>query len=278
MSKLAASDASISTLKLWGKVLGKGADYYVVEGVVDGAELPEDAEPEANKLTYWVCNSPGSPLAQLPPVSAGGVLCAQHIKRYFSGDLGAAVSSYPPFPGQEAHFLRATIALINADCAVSPAGYFTENEDGADISASDEFAAGDLGSTDGWSTHGPGFSSLGRVTALVETVGDEEVSKPEGYERALLRPLAPEDWAVRASFASSSASTTVLRSSKWPGAYATSSAAGAWSNVYCGFGVASSATSFTPAMPQALATEFDSSLLKEQSDVTEKPQEEEADE
>ena len=37
--------------------------------------------------------------------------------------------SYPPFPGNEANFLRATIARISASTIISPQGYYMFEED-----------------------------------------------------------------------------------------------------------------------------------------------------
>ena len=39
------------------------------------------------------------------------------------------VSSFPPFPGNEANYLRAQIARISATTQISPAGYFTFDEE-----------------------------------------------------------------------------------------------------------------------------------------------------
>ena len=39
------------------------------------------------------------------------------------------VVSYPPFPGSEAHYLRAQIARISATTHISPLGYYMFDED-----------------------------------------------------------------------------------------------------------------------------------------------------
>lgn len=50
------------------------------------------------------------------------------MKRIF---VLSQIVSYPPFPGNEANYLRAQIARISASTQVSPQGYyvFEENED-----------------------------------------------------------------------------------------------------------------------------------------------------
>ena len=43
------------------------------------------------------------------------------------------VTSYPPFPGEEIHYLRAQIARISATTHISPVSYYTfDEEDEAD--------------------------------------------------------------------------------------------------------------------------------------------------
>lgn len=52
---------------------------------------------------------------------------------------GTQVSAYPPFPGTEAHFLRAQLARIAASTVLCPGGYFTANEEGG-LDKAEEFA------------------------------------------------------------------------------------------------------------------------------------------
>jgi radial spoke head protein 4A len=52
-----------SSIRLWGKVLGLGADFYIAEGqlaVVDAVEDPLLEElGGANKFTYWAMKDDG---------------------------------------------------------------------------------------------------------------------------------------------------------------------------------------------------------------------------
>ena len=69
------------------------------------------------------CNSvAGKEWVRLPPVTPVQIAGARKMRKYFTGRLNAAVSSYPPFPGTEANYLRAQIARISAATHVSPLG------------------------------------------------------------------------------------------------------------------------------------------------------------
>ncbi|NWH58130.1 RSH4A protein, partial [Geococcyx californianus] len=85
----------------------------------------------ANKYVYFVCNEPGKPWEKLPPVTPAQIVCARKIKKFFTGRLDAPVVSFPPFPGNEANYLRAQIARISAGTQVSPIGFyqFAEEEE-----------------------------------------------------------------------------------------------------------------------------------------------------
>ena len=65
--KALVNDKKVSNIKLWGKIKGSKADYFIAEGVAEpageeeGGTAPEDMEPKGtgvNKLTYWATNSP----------------------------------------------------------------------------------------------------------------------------------------------------------------------------------------------------------------------------
>ncbi|XP_067992952.1 radial spoke head protein 6 homolog A-like isoform X2 [Melanerpes formicivorus] len=77
-----------------------------------------------NKYVYFVCNEPGTPWVKLPPVTPAQIVCARKIKKFFTGRLDAPVVCFPPFPGNEANYLRAQIARISAGTHVSPIGFY----------------------------------------------------------------------------------------------------------------------------------------------------------
>lgn len=279
LSRLAGSDESIETLRIWGKLLGREGDYFVAEGAGGSSIVDDDSkeEPEvvANAHTYWVCKYPGAPWVQLPPVRPSEILGAQQLRRFLTGNLDASVAGYPRFPGKEAELVRATIALINAECAIAPESYFLVGEDEASIGVNDEFAMpADLATTASWKIHGASFSSLGRV-APVESEDSEGniVSSPEGYVRELLGEVNEDAWTSRTypiTLSESKSGHAILRSIKWPGAFAIANTS-SWTSVYVGYGYPKLSTVFTPPMPPAVQKEIDNGILKEQDDVTEPP-------
>lgn len=92
-------------MKLWGKILCSGKDYYVAEGVAEGGddgELPPNVEPRGtgvNKLTYYVTNDLLQEWNELPLVTPEHIQQARKIKYLFTGDLEAKVTTNPHFPG-----------------------------------------------------------------------------------------------------------------------------------------------------------------------------------
>jgi radial spoke head protein 4A len=104
----------------------------------------------------------GSAWKRLPDATPEAIQASRSIRKFFSGDLykpvrptilsifaffflcillfrrvllfffwHGQIESYPPFPGNEAMYLRCQIARIASACVISPAGYYAfENEDG----------------------------------------------------------------------------------------------------------------------------------------------------
>ncbi|CAH1982989.1 unnamed protein product [Acanthoscelides obtectus] len=97
--------------------------------VIQHEELPEPPPEPAgvgvNKKVYYVCNGPGYPWIQLPDITPKQVRVARQIYKSFTGNLDAAICSYPEFPGTEREFLRAQIGRISAGTHISPLGYYT---------------------------------------------------------------------------------------------------------------------------------------------------------
>lgn len=144
LRKLAAETPAVEKLRLWGKILGTNADYYVAEGKFQsppGAlpppptlpNTPEDdveAKGEgANTFTYWVSAGGSAPWTRLPAARASHIVAARSVKRVLSGDLSAPVLSTPWFPGKERHLLRAQIARITATCTLAVNGYYEQVPD-----------------------------------------------------------------------------------------------------------------------------------------------------
>ena len=79
----------------------------------------------------WAAFTPaGGPWARLPNVTPAQIGAAKCIRKLLTGDLQAEVVSYPPFPGNEAVYLRAQIARIAAATEVAPANYYNIVEQG----------------------------------------------------------------------------------------------------------------------------------------------------
>lgn len=96
-------------------------------------EVPKEAlGTGANKFVYYVCKEPGLPWVKLPSVSPAQITAARQIRKFFTGNLETPIVSYPPFPGNEANYLRAQIARISAGTQVSPQGYFQAGEEEGD--------------------------------------------------------------------------------------------------------------------------------------------------
>jgi radial spoke head protein 4A len=146
LKKLAKSKPT-EAVHFFGIIRGTVSDYYVAEASYkerdagpgdepkgEGEEAPAPAvdpvfppredvatgEPETwltnpNQYVYFVCSNPGPAAVwkRLPDVLPKHIALARRVRRLFSGDLNATVLDVvPPFPGTEAHLLRAQIARI----------------------------------------------------------------------------------------------------------------------------------------------------------------------
>ncbi|EPY24144.1 flagellar radial spoke protein [Strigomonas culicis] len=152
----------VATVRLWGKVMGSRADYYIAEARLDANRAPEEEEPmedeeeegvpvsqiadvlasymvkphhatpreEAgkglNELLYYAASTQNPTVwTRLPDVTPQQVVTARIVRCGFTGDLDARVLSHPKFPGQERHYLRAQIARINCATLVAPRDMYT---------------------------------------------------------------------------------------------------------------------------------------------------------
>jgi len=92
-------------------------------------EYPTERCCGANLFTYFVCNELAGALQRLDDVTPEQIRAARTLKRFLTGRLHAGVSTYPPFPGTEAAFLRAQIARISATTVLAPADWFVAEDD-----------------------------------------------------------------------------------------------------------------------------------------------------
>ncbi|NWY75441.1 RSH4A protein, partial [Erithacus rubecula] len=252
-------------------------------------EIPKEANGTGtNKYVYFVCNEPGNPWEKLPPVTPAQIVCARKIKKFFTGRLDAPIVSFPPFPGNEANYLRAQIARISAGTHVSPTGFYQfanedeEEEEGADTyEENTEFepppVAEMVESLAMWAHHAKSILNQGRCFWInpfqksEEDDEDEEEEEDEGEEQQEERgppllTLISEDegmkdipaWTVQTSTdLIPQYSVAILRSNRWPGAYAFASGR-KFENIYFGWGHKYSPESHTPELPPPAQEEFPS--------------------
>ncbi|XP_076987508.1 radial spoke head protein 6 homolog A isoform X3 [Tamandua tetradactyla] len=232
------------------------------------------------------------------------VVQARKIKKFFTGYLDAPVLSYPPFPGNEANYLRAQIARISAATHISPLGFYQFGEEEGD--EEEEGGAGRdsfeenpdfegipvlelVDSMANWVHHVQHILPQGRCTWVnplqkseeEEELGEEEEKADEGMEEVeqevgppLLTPLSEDaeilhlsPWTARLSCSlSPQYSVAIVRSNLWPGAYAYASGK-KFENIYIGWGHKYSPENFNPALPAPVQQEYPSGLeIVEMSD------------
>lgn len=270
--------AEVDRLRFFGIIKTRSLPYYIVEGVTaedeEGVdEMKQEGRGGANKYTYWVSQhvEDANGWKQLPNVTMEQVVIARKFKRFLTGDLEAGVPSYPPFPGKEKNLLRAEIALIVGATSISPAGYFELNEDEdpptvklAEAETLNELfpkPAQELKEAESWVHHEIELNAIGRVTAMPEQLDDngDPIEPEEPVEvTPPLKGAEAEQWSVRLApggSGESAASVAVAKSLVWPGAVAVA-AGKQFINVYVGYGVPYSKTTYTPPLPGAIQTEW----------------------
>ncbi|KFV75669.1 Radial spoke head protein 4 A, partial [Dryobates pubescens] len=249
-----------------------------------------------NKYVYFVCNEPGTPWVKLPPVTPAQIICARKIKKFFTGRLDAPVVSFPPFPGNEANYLRAQIARISAGTHVSPIGFYQfpeeeeeeEEEEGGRGTYEENpdyhplSVAELVDSLSTWVHHTQSILPQGRCVWFnpfkkseeeeEEAEDDEEEEKEEEPDEPqqeigppLLTPLSEDEgiqnipaWTAQASTnLISQHAVAILQSNRWPGAYAFASGR-KFGNIYFGWGHKYSPENHTPALPPPVQAEYPS--------------------
>ncbi|XP_008322109.1 radial spoke head protein 6 homolog A-like [Cynoglossus semilaevis] len=315
--------------RLWGKILGIESNYYIAE--VEGKELDEEEEEQpdrteeeqkdadtddkeenavpqstykpppvvpketvgtgANKFLYYVCKEPGLPWIKLPSVTPAQIDVSRQIRKLFTGRLEAPVKSYPPFPGNEANYLRAQIARISAGTHVSPQGFFLimeeeDDEEGEPLQDSYDVNPDFEGipvsemaeSLSTWVHHVQHILPQGRCTWLnLSMKPSEDIDEDEDMEEAeeepdepepevgppLLTPLSQDaelfntpPWTSKMSSTLTSVhAIAVLRSNLWQGGHAYASGK-KFENIYVGWGVKSAGDGFSPSVPPTPLKEY----------------------
>ncbi|VDM18787.1 unnamed protein product [Hydatigera taeniaeformis] len=124
------ADYPIESIRFWGKIFGTHNDYYIIECIPGDSSIFED---NAGNETIQEDND----LNSREPVQAIFNICS-----HLTGDLTATVDCFPPFPGTEAHYLRAQVARISAATQLAPQNFFQlrqdDNDDGGEEEEEDE--------------------------------------------------------------------------------------------------------------------------------------------
>nr|XP_020138859.1 radial spoke head protein 6 homolog A isoform X2 [Microcebus murinus] len=266
----------------------------------------EESRSGTNKYLYFVCSEPGRPWTRLPHVTPAQIVQARKIRKFLTGHLDAPVISYPPFPGNEANYLRAQIARISAATQISPLGFYQFGEEEGD--EEEEGGAGRdsyeenpdfegipvlelVDSMANWVHHTQHILPQGRCTWVnplqkteeEEELGEEEEKADEGLEEVeqevgppLLTPLSEDAeimhmsaWTARVSCTlCPQYSVAIVRSNLWPGAY-TYATGKKFENIYIGWGHKYSPENFNPALPAPIQQEYPSGPeIMEMSDPT----------
>lgn len=138
-----ATQNDLTNVRLFGKILGTQADYYVVEAQMnDYPEEEDDVDEDGNVVNpqkevfgeglnlyvYYACNSPTGAWTRLPAVTPDMLILSRSMRRFFTGDLTKPVFGFPRFPYGEAAYLRTTIARICATTVVCPTGFYIYDE------------------------------------------------------------------------------------------------------------------------------------------------------
>lgn len=315
----------LESIRLWGKMFGISQNYYIAEvKFQDGKDEEEEAEAEeeekeeekdeeeneeedpipkpeykpppvvpkeaygvgSNKYVYYVCNSPGKPWVRLPLVTPQQIFASRRMKKFLTGNLEAPVISYPPFPGNEANYLRVQIARISAGSQISPIGFYRfdeeneaegEEEDGRDTFILNEEYEGmpvrELAdpSLSNWVHHVQHILPQGRTKwwnpkqkgeedEMEENEEEEERNEPDEPEPEfgpqLLTPLSEDTeidnqpaWTTKiSSNLVPQFAISIVRSNLWPGAFAFA-VDKKFENIYVGWGHKYSVENMNPQLP-----------------------------
>lgn len=254
----------------------------------EGEDADPDAEPSgtgANTFTYYVTNDLAGDWRRLPDIKPREIIAARSIKRMFSGNAGAKVITHPYFEGKEEVLLRAQIARITADTVICPSGYLVREdpEDPASAIVQPEDPPfkfpghAELLKQEAWMHMQPHILLNGRTTH--KDIGEEGDIDPEDKEakaafdkakqeqlddpaKDTLRPLASDGlmWSIKQAgdprpykpldpaLPMRSSCVTYVRSLTWPGAV-TAVRDSLFTNIYMGYGIASTEPAFFPCAP-----------------------------
>lgn len=319
MRKLANKEP-VKSVRIFGKIVGLKRDYLICEceysddfeePVPEGEEGEEGAAPTGvpmepaktgiNTFVYYVagwndtaqCHDLTSWI-KLPHVKPECLMAARRMKKMFTGILETPVESYPPFPGNEADYLRCQIARIVAGASACLKGVFVidpEAEEGPayKLNEVDEegnggfkpLPASELVREESW-VHHPLYNSIlsgmGRcVEPDAEPLEDEkaEEARLAAIEKAEapLKPFSADKkvgsfpaWSTRKCCpVLRDHSVSVIKSNRWPGAMCVAQGE-KYANIYVGYGHKYAPGGFQPFSPPLVAEEYPEENAREQRD------------
>jgi radial spoke head protein 4A len=226
-----------------------------------------------NHKTYWVCAFAGAPWVQLPDVTCAQVKASLTLKKFFTGNLEAPVTGYPPFDGLEKHLLRAQISRISAETVIAPTGLFEADDDAeclyrtAEEGPEEARAMEELAGFESWNHLHLAINPInGRSTAVPKKDEEEEEAEDE-FEYKALRVVGEvegfeEYWKVAQKGPGSTTGNAdtfkyaVLRNLNWPGACTVATADYKYVNIYMGYGFRFDPKPYQPPFPGTLREEF----------------------
>lgn len=190
-------------IRLWGKILGTDADYYIAEASkAETGELgegdPEDMEPPgvgANKNTYFVTNDLTEDWYKLPNITPSQIVQSRRIKKLMTGKVSSKVITHPPFHGTEEVLLRCQIARIAADTTLmfkdrwKREGVFGEEDAGEPALNEEDFkvpSVSQLMTPEGWQHLEPHILQNGRTTHRDPPEEDEENPEQNKVRKKML--------------------------------------------------------------------------------------------
>lgn len=111
------------------------------DATVKPGDAPAENEMGCNLYMYFACTSLQGPYTLLEDVMPAHIRAARSCGKFLTGNLDSSVQSFPPFPGQERHFLRAQIARIRHATCLCPKGLFTLPEEAEEPELNEEYSS-----------------------------------------------------------------------------------------------------------------------------------------